>query len=88
VSALTGQSKSTLHGEKCYACGRKFRDPNNRQDAFLIDDGHATVLVGPECFRRIVKGGDTGYQPPNGSPRLFITKEQAKRYVRLFGASA
>lgn len=74
-----------LRGQKCYACGKPFRDPNNRQQACLIDDGHRFVLVGPECYRKVIKGGDTGHKPANGGPRLFYSQEQASRYVNLFG---
>lgn len=63
--------------DRCYACGKRFRDPNNRQAAFLPDDGHASVLVGPECFRKIVKAAHQGYQPQSGGPRLFVEKRFA-----------
>jgi hypothetical protein len=67
--------------DRCYACGKPFRDPNNRQDVFLPDDDHRTVLVGPECFRHVVRAAAVGYQPPRGGPRLFIEKRYAERYA-------
>lgn len=69
-------------GDRCYACGKRFHDPNRRQDVFLLDDDHRAVLVGPECFRKVVASGWLGYQPMRGGPRLFIEKRYAVEYAR------
>ncbi|MDB6013644.1 MAG: hypothetical protein JWL65_5894 [Gammaproteobacteria bacterium] len=64
--------------DKCYACGKPFRDPNRQRHAFLEDDDYASVAVGPDCFRHIVKSGEIGYKPARGGPRLFVERHFAQ----------
>ncbi len=53
--------------EKCFACGKPLgADPK------LADtrDGQ-TAYVGAECWKRIVRAGEDGWQPPRGGPSLY-----------------
>jgi hypothetical protein len=52
---------------RCFACGRIYTGALHCADT--RDD--QTVEVGPECFRKIDRLGDAGYQPPKGGPRLY-----------------
>jgi len=53
---------------KCFACDRPMKSRK-----FLIDTrDDQDAFVGPECFKHIVKAGETGYQPPLGGPRLYL----------------
>ena len=54
--------------EKCFACGRHLLSK-----AHLVDtrDGQ-TVYVGPNCYEKILKAKEAGYQPPKGGPRLWL----------------
>lgn len=70
-----------IQSDRCYACGKRFRDPNRRQDVFLSDDGHRSVLVGPECFRKIVEAAAAGHQPARGGSRLFLQRKDARVYA-------
>lgn len=72
---------SNLQTYECYACGQRFRNPDNWHDVFLQDDGHRSVMVGPECFTRVLKAGPAGYAPPRGGPRLFIEKRFAEAFA-------
>lgn len=60
--------------DKCYCCGKGFRNKQNRYLA-RTDDGAQTVYVGPDCHEKIVKAGAKGYQPmKRGKPwgcRMF-----------------
>jgi len=62
--------------EKCFACDRPLGKPFTvtTNESFKDEDGEETyyrILVGPECFKRIMKAGDKGYQPPLGGPKLY-----------------
>ncbi len=50
-----------MTNEYCFACGKLFKDETEH---FLVDtrDGQ-TVYVGPECYTKIVKAGEEGFQP-------------------------
>lgn len=55
--------------DKCFACGR----PIINAHGYLVgcsDD--QDVGVGPECYRKISRAGEHGYQPPQGGPRLYV----------------
>jgi hypothetical protein len=56
-----------MSGPKCFACGKSIRSTAHE---IGTRDGQ-TAYVGPECFKLIVRSGETGYQPPKGGPRLF-----------------
>lgn len=58
-----------LLGDRCCGCGKRFTNPDVRQAAYTADG--FSVVVGPECYKRAIKAGAAGYQPPNG-PRLFF----------------
>lgn len=68
--------------DNCYCCGKRFRDPNNRTEAFLEDDDNRGVMTGPECAKRIRKAGAEGFAPTNGGPRLFWEPADAKAYAK------
>jgi hypothetical protein len=55
--------------KQCYACGK----PRKSELCRVVRcSDEQTVFVGPECFRRIKRSGEAGYQPPLGGPRLFL----------------
>lgn len=64
--------------EYCFACGRRLARP---EFVFLSDTTsggrHYEVHVGPECFEHVKSAGPSGYQPPLGGPRLYLTSEYA-----------
>lgn len=49
-----------------YACDK----PLASYEMADTEDGFA-VHVGSECYRKIIKAGREGYQPPKGGPRLY-----------------
>jgi hypothetical protein len=61
---------------ECYSCGRRLR-PRPPREAYLEDDDHRAVFVGPDCFRQVHAVQADGYLPPRGGPRLFATAELA-----------
>ena len=52
---------------KCFACNRKLGI--NPPVADTRDDQR--VFVGSDCYLKIKKAGETGYQPPLGGPKLW-----------------
>lgn len=54
--------------DACYACSRPLR---TWPPATALTSDDSRVYVGPECHAYIVAGGDEGWQPPKGGPRLF-----------------
>lgn len=58
--------------EACFVCGKAL--PAGGRHLADTRDGQ-TVFVGPECFRKIVKAGDGGYQPEKGGPRLWTVSQ-------------
>lgn len=66
--------------DECYACGRRLR-PGPPREAYLEDDDHRPVFVGPDCLRKVRSAPADGYRPPRGGPRLFATAELAKAYA-------
>lgn len=68
---------------ECYACGKMTRGTvKAKRVAFLLDDGGAMVFVGPDCHRHIQRGGNSGYQPPRGGPRLFFSQLCRTAYLQ------
>lgn len=72
--------------EKCYACGKPI--PKKRQPLIVnvaLDDQN--VYVGPDCYRRIVKAGDDGYQPTRKAqpfgPKLYSLESFSKQVLPL-----
>jgi hypothetical protein len=57
---------------KCFACDKTI-GVGGRVRAVSTRDGQ-TVYVGPECFRKVKNAEGDGYAPPQGGPRLFLTK--------------
>lgn len=60
--------------EKCFACARPFRAGAKLPTLVDTRDGQ-TVLVGPECAKKIEAAGEAGYQPSMGGPRLYPLKK-------------
>lgn len=56
--------------ENCFACGRQIR----RVSHALTSLDEQTVYVGPCCFAKAKNAGLTGYQPPKGGPRLYMSE--------------
>lgn len=61
--------------ERCFACNKPLA---KAKAGCLVDtrDGQ-TALVGPDCFKRVQRSGDAGYQPPLGGPRLYPLADPA-----------
>lgn len=58
--------------ERCYACDRPIKDELHVRKIFTSDN--QMQYVGVNCFNKVRKAGDKGWQPPKGGPRLFETK--------------
>lgn len=60
--------------EKCFACGRSFRLNGYGVVVYhpwaLTLDGQR-IQVGHDCYKKIVRAGEAGYQPPLGGPKLW-----------------
>ena len=52
---------------RCFACDRKL----GRNPAIIDTRDGQTAFVGAECFKLIIKAGDSGWQPPKGGPKLY-----------------
>jgi hypothetical protein len=59
---------------KCYACGQRM---NIGTPVYTADDNQQEQLVGPDCYLHTKAAGPTGWQPPQGGPRLFQHKADA-----------
>lgn len=57
--------------DKCFACDRLLRKPYR-----VRCEDEQFPFVGPECFKKVVKAGKDGYQPPKGGPRLFKISQE------------
>lgn len=76
-----------MHEEQCFACGTRMSRPNFVFTEDRMSDGrHYEVHVGPECFKRVIHSGESGYQPPRGGPRLYSHVEHAHRAAQLADA--
>jgi hypothetical protein len=70
--------------DQCFACGARLARPEFVFTADRMSDGrHYEVYVGPECFKHVIAGGESGYQPPRGGPRLFSHVEHASHAAQL-----
>jgi hypothetical protein len=56
---------------KCYACNRDLI-PMDKHTVYTADDQQQ--FVGPDCYKRIRKAGNKGFQPKLGGPRLYAEK--------------
>jgi len=54
--------------DRCFACDRPILNGNGYMVGCADEQD---VGVGEECFRKIRRAGDEGYQPPLGGPRLY-----------------
>ena len=79
----TTTTERTEPADECYACGRRLR-PGPPRVAYLEDDGHRAVFVGPDCFRQVHAAPADGYRPPRGGPRLFAAAALAKAHADNF----
>lgn len=59
--------------DKCFACDKVMK---NMKYLIQVAQDDQTAFVGPECFKKVVKAGKDGYQPPLGGPRLFEISQQ------------
>lgn len=59
---------------RCYACDAVLKPgkPGTTLGYFVRTEDSQLHVVGRECYDWIVKGAETGYQPPKGGPRLFL----------------
>lgn len=51
----------------CYSCGKRMSTTAH----LVYTEDHQPQFVGPECSRRIRREGASGYQPPQGGPKLY-----------------
>ena len=56
---------------KCFCCDKKL---TGKKKYLVTTRDEQTVYVGPECFKKIQKNGNNGYQPPLGGPKLYPIK--------------
>jgi hypothetical protein len=54
---------------KCFACDKIMKKEALTANADTQDG--QTVMVGPDCLKRIIAAGNQGYQPPLGGPKLY-----------------
>lgn len=56
---------------RCFACDKKLgKNPR------LVDTRDSQlVYVGSDCYKRIEKSGNDGYQPPKGGPKLYLIEQ-------------
>jgi hypothetical protein len=75
-----GNGHNDYYGQ-CFACGRKLQGSPPFCLADTRDD--QTVLVGQECYKKILASGQVGYQPPQGGPKLWdATPDQKAEYAQ------
>lgn len=63
------QEEKTM--ERCFACNKPVK---GAPKVVRVKEETTTVHVGPDCYRRIVQSGLSGYQPPLGGPVLVATE--------------
>lgn len=69
--------------KKCFACDKPITAGVINPETLSIDPmgfmvdtrDDQTVEVGPECYKKVKAGGEAGYQPPKGGPKLYLIKE-------------
>ena len=61
-----------LRMDKCFACDKPITTP---EQAWADTRDAQIVRVGPECFNKIARAGDAGYQPALGGPKLYPLKD-------------
>lgn len=56
----------------CFACGRNMKAGSV---AYIVDTRDAQYpYVGPDCYKKIEKAGDAGFQPKGHGPKLWLAK--------------
>lgn len=63
---------------RCFACNKALAHSSVHK--VQVAGELTIVFVGPDCFERINRAGDEGYQPPLGGPRLHIPSEEALQW--------
>jgi len=61
--------------EKCFACDK----PLPKSRTLVMTTDWQRVYVGPDCYRKVAKAGEDGYQPPLGGPRLLLIATAHKK---------
>ena len=57
---------------RCFACDRAIKTEEAAVLADTRDD--QLVYIGRDCFAHVKAGGDAGWQPPKGGPRLYTIR--------------
>lgn len=69
--------------ERCKVCDRKLGKKPHVADT--LED--QVVLVGSECYKKIVAAGEAGWQPPFAFPRLYVLTPERIDYLTKKGVS-
>lgn len=59
----------------CFACGKRLYSGYR----LVKCEDDQTAFVGPVCYQRIKKSGNTGWVPSLGGPRLFILEAKGDK---------
>lgn len=62
--------------EYCFICGKEIK--GNSCIVYMQDDNQASQYVGPNCYKKVLQSGKTGYSKGN-TVKLFATIELAQR---------
>lgn len=54
---------------KCFSCDAVL---SSESDQMVETEGGQPVVVGRECFKKVVQAGKGGYQPPLGGSKLYL----------------
>lgn len=57
---------------RCFACNKILQIHGAKSAPIVTTRDEQLVPVGPECYKKIIKSGENGYQPPLGGPRLYV----------------
>lgn len=69
--------------EPCYVCQKPLKPNAKTGEVVLEDDNHGHVVVGRDCFERVIKAGYDGVRSGKGKgPMVFATTEMAMAYER------
>lgn len=77
--------------ERCYACGKPIPASSTGKYSVAVKGEKPNAggyWVGPDCYKKIIASGDTGYQPPSGGPLLVALNKWDKVAKLISGPEA